>query len=76
MDQKGICIVSSGALGLSNYLIFITIHFCDLFSRSLKVLGRGRLHYLIAGDESVEARARDAFEEDIEGASGARRISF
>ena len=40
----------------------------------MKFLGRGRLHDLLAGDEGLVARARDALEDDGEGDSGARRI--
>ena len=42
----------------------------------MKFLGRGRLHDLLAGDEVLVARARDALEDDGEGDSGAWRISF
>ena len=57
------------------YFNFIDIiHFHDLFSHSLKASGRGRLHYLLAGDEGLVALVRDALEDDGKGDSGARRI--
>ena len=58
----------------TNYFVFITIHFHDLFSHSLKASGRGRLHYLLAGDEGLVDCVRDALEDDGKGDSGARRI--
>ena len=46
----------------TNYFVFITIHFHDLFSHSLKTSGRGRLHYLLAGDEGLVDCAREALD--------------
>ena len=40
----------------------------------MKAPGRGRLHYLVAGNEGLAVFARDAPEDDGEGGSGARRI--
>ena len=40
----------------------------------MKAPGRGRLHYLLAGNEGLAVFARDALEDDGEGDSGARRI--
>ena len=40
----------------------------------MKASGRGRLHYLLAGDEGLVAAARDALEDDGKGDSGAWRI--
>ena len=60
----------------TNYFVFITIHFHDLFSHSLKASGRGRLHYLLAGDEGLVDCARDALEDDGKGDSGTRRILY
>ena len=37
---------------------------------------KGRLHYLLAGGESLVTRARDALEDDVEGDSGPWRICF
>ena len=57
------------------YFNFIDIiHFHDLFSHSLKASGRGRLHYLLAGDEGLIDCARDALEDDGKGDPGAWRI--
>ena len=60
----------------TNYFFFNNIHFHNLFSHSLKFLGRGRLHDLLAQDEGLVARARDALENDGKGDSGPWRISF
>ena len=64
------------SIRITNYFIFINIHFYYPFSHSLKFLGRGRLHDLLAGDEVLVARARNAPEDDEERDSGAWRISF
>ena len=55
---------------------FSLIYTCTLSSCSLKVLGRGRLNYLLVGDEDVEARDRDTLKDNDEGDIGAWRISL
>ena len=50
----------------TNYFFLINIHFFDLFSHFLKVPRKGRLYYLLASDEGLVARARDALEDDDE----------
>ena len=56
----------------TNYFFLINIHFFVLFSPSSKVLRKGRFYYLLAGDEGLVARARDAPEDAGEGDSGAQ----
>ena len=55
---------------------FSLIYTCTLSSCSLKVLGRGRLHYLLFGDEDVEACDRDTPKDDDKGENGAWSISL
>ena len=57
------------SIKITNYFLFIIIHFHDLSSCSLRGLGRGRLHYLLAGEEGLVLRARDALDDDVEGDS-------
>ena len=64
------------SIKITNEFLFLNIHFHDLFSCSLKGLGRGRLHYLLAGDEGLVTRAKEALEDDVEGDSGPWRICF
>ena len=57
------------SIKITNYFLFIIIHFHDLSSCSLRGLGRGRLHYLLAGEEGLVLSARDALDDDGEGDS-------
>ena len=52
------------------------VYTCTFSSCSLKVLGRGRFHFLLFGDEDVEDCDRDTPNDDDEGENGAWRINL